>query len=147
MNVTVPVAVPEPGLLTCAVAVNTTFWPKTEGLTEEAIVQAGGILANILGNRALAIRETRPGGGELRDDRVRAFRKSRRAESRVAAGVDRDRGKHRRAIHELDASGRRAAPGAAGATIAVERHRLAEDRRRLRSAHRRGRRGERSQSA
>src|SRR5260370_1296918 len=35
-NVTVPVAVPDPGATGDTVAVNVTDWPKTEGFAEEA---------------------------------------------------------------------------------------------------------------
>ena len=38
LNVTVPVAVPEPGETAATVAVNVTDWPKTEGFWEEVTV-------------------------------------------------------------------------------------------------------------
>jgi hypothetical protein len=36
MNVTMPVAMPEPGALAVTVAVNVTDWPKTDGFAEDA---------------------------------------------------------------------------------------------------------------
>ena len=39
MNVTVPVGIPEPGMLAVTVAVNVTDCPNTEGLAEEATAE------------------------------------------------------------------------------------------------------------
>jgi hypothetical protein len=38
LNVTVPVGVPEAGLVAVTVAVNVTDWPKTDGLADEVRV-------------------------------------------------------------------------------------------------------------